>query len=965
MPDDTKHNEQLLKLENELLQQKRYEKISRTLFQVSNAVSLTTEPDQLYRSIHQSLGTIIDATNFYIALYHLEDDRLSFPYCVDEVDGTYPDALNVSKSSSLTAEVVRTGQPLMVTREQMIKKRAQTVFLAPACSLSEIWLGVPLKVSDKIIGVMAVQNYSDRHRYTRDDLDILSSVAGQVATAIEYKRTEEARKESEARYAAIVQQATDGIYILDPQTKIILDANTAFLKMIGRSKSEIGSLYVYDFVRHPKVEIDRIIDQIRSKKSENNRGFIIGERTYLKKDGTPFYVEASASHITYSGKSLLSVIVRDITERLATERALRESERRYRRLINNATDAVYLADEKGRLVDVNNAACQMLGYSREELLSLKMTDVDTLISEKELIEIIRDKAYGFSTQFESMYRQKNGEVVPVEISSVIYHEDDKKYVLGIARDITERKMAEEKLRVSSKRIEAFFSSISDAIMVHPYREEGFSNFIEVNDIACTRYGYTREEFLTLSPADITKKSEARLHAMRDNRLLLKKVGNLVFEGTHIKKNGEEFPVEINSNVIEQPDQTIILAVVRDITERKQAQQEREILEHQLHQAQKMDSIGRLAGGIAHDFNNMLSVILGHAELALLEIDRSHRAYPNLQEINQAAEHSAELTRQLLAFARKQPVSPKVLDLNETIAGMLEMLRRLIGEDIILEWLPSEHLPIIKADPVQISQVLTNLCVNARDAIGGQSHGRILISTRDITAAEIAQLHPPSEIQHYIGITVADNGQGIEPDLLPQIFEPFFTTKNIGQGTGLGLSTVYGIIKQNNGLISVESMQGEGFSFHIYLPAHTDQPGTHAPREKEKTVPGKIRNDGKTILVVEDEAAILSLCRTILEKSGFRVHTALTPSRAIEIAREHAEEIDLLLSDVVLPEMNGQELADKIKPICPGSRLLFMSGYTADIISRRKNLDGSIRLIEKPFSAKTLLDNINAILENHC
>ena len=262
MVDYDQTREQVAKLEAELRQQKRFEKISRTLFQVSNAVSLTTEPDQLYKSIHQALNGIVDASNFYIALYNQENDSLTFPYCVDQVDGSYPDAIDVSKTTSLTAEVIKKGKPLMFTKEQMLKRREQSIYHWPSCSISEIWMGVPLKVSEKTIGVMAVQCYTDPGRYRPEDLDILISVAGQVATAIEYKRTEEARRESEERYTAIVKQAMDGIYLLDPESKIIIDANTSFLKMIDRSQYELGNLYVYDFVAHPKNEIDRIIEQI-------------------------------------------------------------------------------------------------------------------------------------------------------------------------------------------------------------------------------------------------------------------------------------------------------------------------------------------------------------------------------------------------------------------------------------------------------------------------------------------------------------------------------------------------------------------------------------------------------------------------------------------------------------------------------------------------------------------------------
>ena len=387
-------------------------------------------------------------------------------------------------------------------------------------------------------------------------------------------------------------------------------------------------------------------------------------------------------------------------------------------------------------------------------------------------------------------------------------------------------------------------------------------------------------------------------------------------------------------------------MVRDISKRKQDRHEREQLEHQLQQAQKMDSIGRLAGGIAHDFNNMLSVILGYTELALQEIDSNHTVHNKLKEINQAAQHSANLTKQLLAFARKQTVSPKITDLNNTIGDMIEMLGRLIGEDISLEWIPADNLWLTMADPVQINQVLTNLCVNGRDAISWHTNGKITISTMNTTSSDT----------EYVCIKVEDNGHGIDQELIEQVFEPFFTTKPMGQGTGLGLSTVYGIIKQNNGLVKVDSKVGAGSAFFVYLPKHS---GFKKKKPAEKPAIPIKRGEQQTILVVEDEPTILSMCQTLLEKNGYRVIGASTPREAIKRAQENYSTIDLLLTDVVLPEMNGQELAHKISTICPGSKKLFMSGYTTDIISNQDNK--GTRLIEKPFSARTLLNLIQEIL----
>ena len=396
---------------------------------------------------------------------------------------------------------------------------------------------------------------------------------------------------------------------------------------------------------------------------------------------------------------------------------------------------------------------------------------------------------------------------------------------------------------------------------------------------------------------------------------------------------------------------------RFISDLKRAAEEKERLEGQLLQARKMESIGRLAGGVAHDFNNMLGVILGHAELALEGPLPDQALRDGLQEIRKAAERSADLTRQLLAFARKQTAVPKVLDLNETVEGMLKMLRRLIGEHIELDWRPGRDLGPVRVDPSQIDQILVNLCVNARDAIG--ESGKVSLATASAVLDEAACAgHEGVLPGEYVRLSVGDSGCGMDAQTLAQIFEPFFTTKPMGQGTGLGLATVYGIVKQNQGLIHVDSEPGQGTLFQIYLPRH-EAKARPSPEEEggKPAAPGHA-----TILLVEDEPAILNMGRMMLERLGYAVRVAATPGEALRVAREHAGEIRLLMTDVVMPEMNGRDLAKRILSMHPGIRRLFMSGHTSDILARHGVLDEGVCFIQKPFSMKTLAGKIREALD---
>jgi two-component system, cell cycle sensor histidine kinase and response regulator CckA len=395
----------------------------------------------------------------------------------------------------------------------------------------------------------------------------------------------------------------------------------------------------------------------------------------------------------------------------------------------------------------------------------------------------------------------------------------------------------------------------------------------------------------------------------------------------------------------------------DITARKKAEEKQEILLGQLIQAQKMESVGRLAGGVAHDFNNMLSIILGHVEMAQERLDPGSSLFADLEEVRKAAKRSVALTAQLLAFARKQIVTPKVLNLNKTMEGILRMLQRLIGENIDLAWVPGADLWSVRMDPSQLDQILANLCVNARDAIAGV--GTIFVETKNaVFDAEYCAVHLDFAPGEYVLLVVSDNGCGMDKETLTKLFEPFFTTKEIGKGTGLGLATVYGIVKQNNGFIHVYSEPGHGTTFNIYLPRHLDK----AELLRHGIPAAPLHGGHETILLVEDELVILEMVTIMLRRLDYTVLATATPGRAIELAEKHDGKIHLLLTDVIMPEMNGRDLSRRLLSLHPDLKWLFMSGYTADIIAHHGVLDEGVNFIGKPFTMKALATRVREVLD---
>jgi len=413
-----------------------------------------------------------------------------------------------------------------------------------------------------------------------------------------------------------------------------------------------------------------------------------------------------------------------------------------------------------------------------------------------------------------------------------------------------------------------------------------------------------------------------------------------------RKDGATFPVEISLSPLTTEADTVIVAV-RDITARRQ-------LEDQLRQVQKMEAVGRLAGGVAHDFNNILGVILGHSQILLSGMGPNDPRRPRVDQIMSASQRAAGLTRQLLAFSRRQVFETRVLDLNQTIESVIKMLGRLIGEDVTLSFRPGESLGRVRADPTQIEQVLMNLAVNARDAM--PDGGRLVIETT--TAAiddDYVRVHGGAAPGRYLCIAVSDTGHGMSKDVQAHIFEPFFTTKEPGKGTGLGLSTVYGIVKQSEGFIYLYSEPGRGTTFKIYLPVVGGE--VEKPAEPPPARPGS-----ETVLLVEDEEGLRELIDELLEESGYHVLAAENPTKAIEIAERHEGVIHLLLTDVVMPQMNGRELARRVKQRRPDVRVLYMSGYTEDTIANQGVLEAGSSLISKPFTQESLSRKLRELLD---
>ena len=610
-------------------------------------------------------------------------------------------------------------------------------------------------------------------------------------------------------------------------------------------------------------------------------------------------------------------------------------------------------------IQVNQAFADMLGYPRSEIEGMTwmaLTHPDDIEpTQLRLALLLTGK--GDSVRFEKRYRHRDGSLLWADVSTTLRRDagDRPEFFITTIVNINDRKLAEEALRESEEKFRTIYEHMSVGIAQLSLE----LTIVHANEAYCRMLGYGMEELVGRKLAEITHPEVLEENLRLQAQLGRGEIDHFRLDKTFVHKDGHPVHGILDANLIRDAagKPQYFLGSVVDISQRRRAEDERKNLEVQLRQAQKMESVGRLAGGVAHDFNNMLGVILGFTELALEKVEETSPLHADLVEIQNAARRSADITSQLLAFARQQPIAPRALDLNATVLDMLKLLQRMIGEEVVLDMKPGEDLWPVLLDPAQLHQVLANLCINARDAISGV--GRIVVETDNRHLDEVyCTQHPGARPGEFVLLTVSDDGCGMAPDVLEHIFEPFFTTKELHKGTGLGLATVYGIVKQNDGFIRVYSEKDKGTSIQIYLPRHASDEHPDAA-EVEGIIPTGRK---ETILLVEDESSILKLAKRILEKLDYNVLDASTPGQAIELALAHKGELHMMITDVVMPEMNGRELAEHLQTQFPALRVLFMSGYTANVISERGVLEEGVHFIQKPFTNRALALKVRQTLD---
>jgi len=769
--------------------------------------------------------------------------------------------------------------------------------------------------------------------------------------------------ESRERFKALTNTEQDAIIMMDGSGAISF-WNPAAAQILGYEPSEVMGKDLHRLLipQNNHAEYDSLFEEFREKGSwtEEHKVTEINTR---RKDGNEIQIEISLSSIELSGGRHMVGIIRDITERKYAEEALRESEKNISSVLNSIDSSVTsYSIKKDRYIYVSPSTEKIYGRTIEECTCNKFTAIDHVHPDDlDILHTLTTRmTENGSAEGECRITKPDGSIVWVHAQVKLIRDENGQpdRIDRVITDITKRKNLEIQLRKSEEQASNILNEIEDVVMSGSIKE---GNFFYLSPSFTKYFGNSIEENLQNWHLWLESVHPDDLELVYNTALTRTLQNNAEYEFRVIKPNGDIAWLKAHSKIIldknGEPDK--IQRILCDITEHKAAEQERENLQKQLMQSQKMESVGRLAGGIAHDFNNMLSVIIGHADLSLRCLTPGQPLHKTFTQICKTAERAGVLTNQLLAFAGKQAIAPEVLDLNESIESMLTMLRRLIGEQIDLVWQPGNDLDAVKVDLTQLNHVLAEVCLNAKDALN--DNGTITISSGSASIDETLCEQQPELIPgEYITLSISDDGQGMDAETLANIFEPFYTHKDMGQGQGLGMATVYGIIEQNNGFINISSEPALGTCVMIYLPRHTNAAPLSLVTKGQKA---SLAEDTTTIVLVEDEPENLEMYSTMLKGMGYNVLAAGTPQECLQLSKSYTGRIDLLITDVVMPDMNGRELADEFIASNPSTKCLFMSGYSAEVISRNGVLVSGINFIEKPFSMQHFATKIKNVLND--
>jgi PAS domain S-box-containing protein len=640
----------------------------------------------------------------------------------------------------------------------------------------------------------------------------------------------------------------------------------------------------------------------------------------------------------------------DVTDRHRAEQSQREFEHRVRVVLEGVHDAIVLIDpESLSMVEFNDRACRLLGYTRNEFRHLTLADIEVAETPDVTVDHVDAVKRSGVDVFETVHRAKDGSLRNVEVKVRAVALQGRQLLQSMWRDVTETRQAEDALRDSEERFRAIFEQAAVGVA---QIDTITGRFLRVNQKYCQIVGLDSDAMMAQTFMAITQPDDLRDDLANMQRLVRGECRDFSMEKRHIRPDGSFVWVNLTVSPMWQPGEEprTHIAVIVDITPRK-------TLEDEFRQAQKLEAVGRLAGGIAHDFNNILQAVVMQVELAKRHVDVDDSGHELLTGIADGAARAADLTRQLLAFSRRQMLRPRDVDLNRLIPDALKMVRRLIGEYIDIAFSPDSDLPQVSVDPVQMEQVMMNLCINARDAMpdGGEISIATMRTTVDPNRARALELRRPGL---HVAVVVADSGTGIDRDTRERIFEPFFTTKKLGEGTGLGLSTVYGIVRQHGGAIEVSSETGCGATFTIYLAAVEGAVAATEPDRDEWVAVG----GHETVLLAEDEPAVRELVQEMLEDAGYTIVVAKDGQQAVEIFEVDPDAVDLALLDVVMPRLGGKQAYARMAAVRKDLPVVFASGYSGDVVHTRFQIGSGHRLIQKPFTGRELLRVVREVLD---